>query len=120
MKIDTATQVFNDYRSRHAELVSVAESIESPNAKDTVVIKCAMAGFAQRSSLDNWGRDHFEFVSNRLAECSGTYPEDVERHYAICLGSICALAFERSLSEAEFQLADTQLVGLLFSLGGKL
>lgn len=120
MDITTAKRVLEQMRGCYERYLAMVATLDSPNPQDTKDIKCAIVGFSLYSATENWDLDHYRFVVSRLEESADMYGDRVRLLYAMCLGGLCGLAFERKISEREFQLSDMQLPGHLMALGGKI
>jgi hypothetical protein len=116
----TITEGLVEQMSRNfKQYLELALVVNTPNPEDTEEIKCAIVGFSVYSATENWDRGHYSFVNSRLTEAPEPYEREVRLLQAMCLGGLCGMAFERSITETEFQLADIQLPGYLLALGGK-
>jgi catechol 2,3-dioxygenase-like lactoylglutathione lyase family enzyme len=111
-----AGEVVDSMRAGFSAYVRLARDLVTPNPDDTLDIRCAIVGFSLHTQTENWTHDHFQFVRSRLDEAPDLYTDEVRLLQALCLGAICGLAFERRLTEQEFQLADLQLPGYLLAL----
>jgi len=90
------------------ECATLAEKVESPNAEDTPVVKCAIVAFSMITDPGNWTQDEYEFVKSRLDDTPQQMPEDGLKLKAMCLGAMCALRLEGKMDDQEFALADAQ------------
>ena len=120
MRIDLLGQLLDELRRRYDELNCIAQRLESPNDDDTHDVKCAVVGFSLYTPTENWQRDHFDFVRSRLSDPRDALSAEFVLLEAMCLGAMSGMAYERRITEQEFQLMDLQLPGYLFALGGKL
>ena len=116
-RIDLLGQLLSELRGRFAELTAIAQTLESPNEEDTHDVKYAIVAFSLYTQTENWVREHCEFVRSRLSEAPDLLSARALLLKAMCLGGMCGLAFERRITEQEFQLMDLQLPGYLMMLG---
>lgn len=72
------TVKFDDLLANFGKEVALAKAIRSPNPEDTLNIKVAIAGFSHAAPIDEWSREHFEFVQARLPV---EFPEDPVETY---------------------------------------
>jgi hypothetical protein len=116
MQIDVANNLVDEMGGQFQIYLKLANELTSPNPEDTLEIRCAIVGFSCHAKTEDWSPEEYEFVSSRLCEEPNMYSESQRQLLSMCFGGMCGLKAARKLSDAEFQLADAQLPGLLLAL----
>ena len=101
--------------------IALARGVDSENPEDDLVVKAAVVGFCYNSPIQEWDKGHLEFVKNRLSrefqsDASFDYGENSENvrlFYALALGYLIGLYQQDKIMDAEFEIAERQISGLL-------
>ena len=102
--------------------------LESNNPDDDLAIKVAIVGFSYNSPTVEWTKEHWDFVTPRLAR---EYPDEelsdygnngsnIKLFYALCLGFLLGLYQQGMISDGGFKVAEAQISGLVMLHLGKL
>jgi hypothetical protein len=108
------------------EDVRLANELQSPNPDDDLPTKVAIVGFSYNSPTEEWDLGHFEFLkklrareypNNELAEY-GEHAENVVLFFALGIGYLLGLHHQKMIGDDDFEVAESQLSGLImFHLG---
>ena len=101
--------------------IQIAKGVVTPNVEDDLVVKAAITGFSYNSPVDDWSKEHFDFVKTRvdrdyspeeLAEF-GDNSENVKLFFALSLGFLLGVYQKGSISDEDFKTAEQQIPGLI-------
>ncbi len=111
----------NQLVGNFARDLALASNLESANPEDDLAIRAAVVGFSYNSPTEEWDKGHFEFVNARLERDFnekelleyGDNAENVRLFFALCLGYLLGLYQQDAIGEAEFNVAEMQISGLI-------
>jgi hypothetical protein len=98
-----------------------ARQLEPSNANDDLALKMAVVGFSYNSPATDWGKNHADFVTLRLAQDYsdeelveyGENSGNVRLFYALCVGFLLGLYQQNKMNDQEFDTAEWQIPGLI-------
>ena len=101
--------------------VSLAQTLESPNAEDDLAIKVAMIGFSYNAPTGEWSHEHYRFLRERLEsayslrELQGwaTEPGVLQLFASLSLGFLLGLYQRNKITDEEFRSHEAQIGGLM-------
>lgn len=92
--------------------IGIAESLGTPNREDDLFIRVAIVGFSYNAETEDWGRNHLEFIRDRLDAELSEEPEAIRLFNCLCLGYLLGLYQCDAVDDTDFSLGEAQLPGI--------
>jgi hypothetical protein len=94
---------------------AAAIELRTPNPEDDELVRCGMIGFAQHTSLDHWGFEHFEYVRMLRDEVlSDDFSTEWRRFTCLAAGYFLGMRVAGLLSDVDLRLCEAHTPGFMW------
>ena len=109
--------LFEDLLRKFVPLLGKARQVRSSKPTGTEVVHAAVVGFLLFSPVEDWGREHYEFITERLdgelaLDALDWYEESapaVQRFSCLALGALLGKYAAGEIDDLGFTLGDAHL-----------